>query len=126
MAGENCRLVKLMREIARTGKSVVVRVDAEREHNLFTLIGPDGRICDTDNPIEALESWWRDESEYPQVKLMTLVIELRDRLERVERLLANVGGKANYPAFEYGTPDTTRGPLPMHLRPSIVSHDGSR
>lgn len=47
----------LMRKLGKLGISITLRYDSERKRNNFTLIGPQGRICDTDAPFEALCKW---------------------------------------------------------------------
>lgn len=53
-------LVDLMRELGEKGMPLVVRYDTLRESRRFTIVGPDGRICDTDTPLESLCAWLRE------------------------------------------------------------------
>ena len=49
-----CAFVALMRKLGETGIPLVVRFDTLRKSRRFTIIGPEGRICDTDDPLEDL------------------------------------------------------------------------
>lgn len=53
-------IVDLMRALGRrSGGSIAIhlRYDPLRAQDNFTLIGPGGRICDTDTPLVALCEW---------------------------------------------------------------------
>jgi len=44
----------VMRKMAQQGIDILLRADIKRNGKVFTLVGPKGRICDTDIPFEAL------------------------------------------------------------------------
>lgn len=46
-----------MRKLGERNIDIHVRYDSERDKRNFTLIGPQGRICDTDEPLQALCQW---------------------------------------------------------------------
>lgn len=48
------RLEDAMRAASMKGKDIAIRYDSLRDKNNFTLIGPEGRIADTDDPLQAL------------------------------------------------------------------------
>lgn len=53
-------IVDLMRQLGTRSGSIIaihLRYDPERAENNFTLIGPEGRFCDTDTPLTALCEW---------------------------------------------------------------------
>ncbi len=52
-------IIALMRELGVRGIAIHLRYDPERAENNFTLIGPGGRISDTDAPLAALCEWVR-------------------------------------------------------------------
>jgi hypothetical protein len=62
-------IVGLMRKLGERNVNVCIRYDSMRSENNFTLIGPQGRICDTDEPLRALCQWVMDELE----NLVTIV-----------------------------------------------------
>ena len=47
-------LIDLMRKLGENGIPITVRYDTLRKENHFTIIGPEGRIADTDEPFERL------------------------------------------------------------------------
>lgn len=46
--------VDVMRELGVNGVPTHIRYDTIRNENNFTIIGPAGRICDTDDPLMSL------------------------------------------------------------------------
>ena len=46
--------IDLMRKLGEGGIHLTVRYDKWRDKRRFTIIGPEGRICDTDNPFQDL------------------------------------------------------------------------
>ncbi len=56
-------IIDLMRKLGERNVNVCIRYDSMRSENNFTLIGPQGRICDTDEPLRALCQWIMDELE---------------------------------------------------------------
>jgi hypothetical protein len=49
-AAPNSDIVDLIRTLGAQGIPIHFRYDPERVDNKFTLIGPEGRICDTECP----------------------------------------------------------------------------
>ena len=47
-------IVDLMRKLGNNNYPIMLRFDHVRERNRFTLVGPEGRIADTDEPFEEL------------------------------------------------------------------------
>jgi hypothetical protein len=58
--GGDLDIIQLMKEMGGRGMAITLRYDPERLFNRFTLISPDGRICDTDEPAEALWEWMKE------------------------------------------------------------------
>ena len=50
-------LPQLMQALGKRSIAITLRNGPYRENNTLTLIGPAGRICDTDEPLEALCRW---------------------------------------------------------------------
>lgn len=50
-------IVDLMRKLGERNIDISMRYDSSRDKYNFTLIGLRERICDTDNPLEALCQW---------------------------------------------------------------------
>lgn len=46
-----------MRKLGEQNIDISIRYDSLRDERNFTLIGPCERICDTDNPLQALCQW---------------------------------------------------------------------
>lgn len=46
--------IELMRKLGEGGIALHLRYDKFRKRNRFTIIGPEGRICDTDEPFRDL------------------------------------------------------------------------
>ena|GEM_PF-5759548 len=53
-------LVDLMEKLGENNIPITVRFDILRKTNRFTVIGPEGRIADTDDPFKALCLWCFD------------------------------------------------------------------
>lgn len=50
----NFTFIELMRKLGEGGIHLIVRYDKFRKENRFTIIGPEGRMCDTDEPFRDL------------------------------------------------------------------------
>jgi len=53
-------LIDLMKKLGENNVPIMVRFDILRDSRRFTIVGPEGRIADTDNPFEALCQWCFD------------------------------------------------------------------
>ncbi len=47
-------IIDLMRKLGENNYPIMLRYDNLRESNKFTLVSPEGRICDTDEPFLSL------------------------------------------------------------------------
>ena len=56
-------LTDLMRKLGENLIPVMVRYDIMREERCFTVVGPEGRIADTDDPLEALCGYLKENYE---------------------------------------------------------------
>lgn len=50
-------IIDLIRKLGEQNINICIRYDSKRDRRNFTLIGPQGRICDTDHPLRALCQW---------------------------------------------------------------------